>query len=138
MRGYSRLVVGPLAVLFVVVPFVELFVLIQVGQSIGALPTIAILVAVSILGAALVKREGLGVLRRAQARVQAREVPGHELVDGVLIMFAGALLLTPGFLTDLFGIALLIPPVRAMFRGSLVAWLGRRAEVTVYRGPNRW
>lgn len=138
MRGYSRLVVGPLAVLFVVVPFVELFVLIQVGQSIGALPTIAILVVVSILGAALVKREGLGVLRRAQARVQARQVPGQELVDGVLIMFAGALLLTPGFLTDLFGIALLIPPVRGMFRGSLVSWLGRRAELTVYRGPNRW
>ena len=138
MRGYSRLVVGPLAVLFVVVPFVELFVLIQVGQSIGALPTIAILVVVSILGATLVKREGLGVLRRAQARVQAHQVPGQELVDGVLIMFAGALLITPGFLTDVFGIALLIPPLRAMFRGSLVSWLSRRAEISVSRGPNHW
>ena len=129
--------VGPLALLFLVVPFVELFVLIQVGQSIGALPTILILIAVSVVGAALVKREGLGVLRRAQARVEARQVPGQELVDGVLILFAGALLLTPGFLTDLLGISLLLPPVRALFRGSLVSWLGRRASVSITRGPYR-
>jgi UPF0716 protein FxsA len=137
VRGYSPTVVGPLALLFLVVPFVELFVLIQVGQSIGALPTILILIAVSVVGAALVKREGLGVLRRAQARVEARQVPGQELVDGVLILFAGALLLTPGFLTDLLGISLLLPPVRALFRGSLVSWLGRRASVSITRGPYR-
>ena len=129
--------IGPLAILFLVVPFLELFVLLKVGQSIGAVPTIVVLVAVSFLGAALVKREGLGVLRRAQARVEAHQVPGQELVDGVLVLFAGALLLTPGFLTDVLGIALLIPPVRALFRGSLVSWLGRRASVSITRGPYR-
>ena len=138
MRGYARLVVGPLAVLFLVVPFIELFVLLRVGQSIGVGPTIILLIGVSVLGAALVKREGLGVLRRAQARVEAHQVPGQELVDGVLILFAGALLLTPGFLTDVLGIALLVPPVRALFRGSLVSWLGRRASVSITRGPSRW
>lgn len=122
-----------MAVLFLVVPFVELFVLLQVGQAIGALDTIALLVLVSIVGAWLVKREGLGVLRRAQERVAAGTVPGRELVDGVLILFAGALLLTPGFLTDVVGILLLLPPVRAALRGTTLRWLRRRSSVAVVR-----
>jgi UPF0716 protein FxsA len=130
-------VLAALAVLFLVVPFVELFVLLQVGQAIGVLDTIVLLVLVSIVGAWLVKREGLGVLRRAQARAAAGAVPGRELVDGVLILFAGALLLTPGFVTDVVGILLLLPPVRAALRGSTVRWLRRRAGVSVvrYRSP---
>ncbi|HVF76163.1 MAG TPA: FxsA family protein [Acidimicrobiales bacterium] len=124
---------GVLALLFLVVPFAELFVLLKVGQLIGALETVALLVVVSVVGAWLVKREGLGVLRRAQQRVQQGSVPGRELVDGVLILFAGALLLTPGFLTDILGILLLLPPVRAALRSSTVAWLGRRAGVGVVR-----
>lgn len=121
--------VGALAVLFVVVPFVELFVLLQVGQAIGAGNTIGLLLVVSLVGAWLVKREGLGVLRRAQVRAAEGRVPGRELVDGVLILFAGALLLTPGFLTDVLGIALLLPPVRAGLRATTVRWLRRRATV---------
>ena len=116
-----------LVVLFLVVPFVELFVIIQVGQAIGALPTIAVLVLISVVGAWLVKREGLGVLRRAQARMRSGEVPGAELTDGVLILFAGALLLTPGFLTDVLGILLLLPPVRAGMRQGATRALRRRA-----------
>ena len=116
-----------LVVLFLVVPFVELFVIIQVGQAIGALPTIAVLVLISVVGAWLVKREGLGVLRRAQARMRSGEVPGSELTDGVLILFAGALLLTPGFLTDVLGILLLLPPVRAGMRQGATRALRRRA-----------
>jgi UPF0716 protein FxsA len=126
-------VLGYIALLFLVVPFVELYVLIRVGQWIGALPTIAALVAVSVAGAWLVKREGIGVLRRAQARVDADEVPGQELVDGVLILFAGALLLTPGFITDVAGILLLLPPVRAALRVRTRRALQRRASVRVYR-----
>lgn len=122
-----------LAVLFLVVPFVELFVLLQVGQAIGVVDTIVLLVVVSVVGAWLVKREGLGVLRRAQERVAAGTVPGRELVDGILILFAGALLLTPGFVTDVVGILLLLPPVRAALRGSTVRWLRRRAGVSVVR-----
>lgn len=125
--------VGVLAVLFLVVPFLELFVLLQVGQAIGVFDTIALLVLVSLTGAWLVKREGLGVLRRAEERVATGAVPGRELVDGVLILLAGALLLTPGFLTDVVGILLLLPPVRAGLRGRTVRWLRRRASVRVVR-----
>ena len=125
--------VGPLFLLFLVVPFVELYVLIQVGQVIGVLNTIAVLVVVSVVGAWLVKREGLGTLARARTRIDAGQVPGRELVDGVLILFAGALLLTPGFLSDALGVLLLLPPVRASFRGAALRWLARRADLRIDR-----
>ena len=123
-----------LALLFLVVPFVELFVIIQVGQSLGVVPTIVLLIAISVAGAAMVKREGLATLRRARASLDAGRVPGRELVDGVLILFAGALLLTPGFFTDLLGILLLIPPVRAALRAAALRYLERRAGLS---GPDR-
>ena len=121
-----------LFLVFLVVPFVELYVILQVGQAIGVLNTIALLLIVSAVGAWLVKREGLSVLRRAQQRAQQGSVPGKELVDGVLILFAGALLLTPGFVTDVVGILLLLPPVRAALRSSVASWLRRRAEFRVF------
>lgn len=124
---------GVLFLVFLVVPFVELFVILQVGSAIGALNTIGLLILVSALGASLVKREGLAVLRRAEERVRAGAVPGRELVDGVLILFAGALLLTPGFLTDVGGILLLLPPVRTALRGATIQFLRRRAGVHVVR-----
>lgn len=127
--------VGLLFLLFLALPFVELYVIVQVGRSIGALNTIAVLLLVSLAGAWLVKREGLGVLRRAQERAASGAVPGRELVDGVLILFAGALLLTPGFLTDVVGILLLLPPVRAALRGAATRALGRRGGVRLYRRP---
>jgi UPF0716 protein FxsA len=108
--------VAVLALLFLVVPLVELFVIIQVGQSIGALNVIALLIVMSVAGGWLMKREGLGVLRRVQDQLQRGTVPGRELVDGFLILFGGALMLTPGFLTDILGLALLLPPVRAVIR----------------------
>lgn len=122
-----------LALLFLVVPFVELFVLIQVGQAIGALPTIALLVVVSLVGAWLVKKEGLGVVRRAQEQVRRGQVPATELVDGVLILFAGALMLTPGFFTDVFGIALMVPAIRAALRSTVAKQLTRRASLRLER-----
>ena len=123
-----------LALLFLVVPFLELFVLIQVGSLIGALPTVAVLVVVSVVGAWLVKREGLGVLHRARQQMAAGRVPAAELVDGVLILFAGALLLTPGFLTDFLGVLLLVPPVRAGLRAGARRRLTRRMT----GGLQRW
>ena len=122
-----------LALLFLVVPFIEIFVLIQVGQAIGAIPTVALLVVVSVVGAWLVKREGLATLRRAQEQVRRGGVPGRELVDGVLILLAGALMLSPGFFTDVFGIALLLPPVRAALRTVASARLARRAALRLER-----
>lgn len=126
---------GLLFLLFLLVPFAELYVLIRVGYVIGALPTIGVLILVSVVGAWLVKREGFVVLSRARARIDKGEVPGRELVDGVLILFAGALLISPGFLTDVVGVLLLLPPVRAALRGTTVRWLSRRAGVGILR---RW
>lgn len=117
---------GLIALLFLVVPFVELYVLLQVGESIGIANTIVLLIVVSALGAWLVKREGLATWRRAQLAIDAGRVPATELVDGVLILFAGALLLTPGFVTDVVGTLLLLPPVRVALRRAAVAWMSRR------------
>ena len=124
-----------LFLLFLLVPFAELYVLIRVGQVIGALPTIGLLIAVSVVGAWLVKREGFATLARVRERIEAGQVPGREIVDGVLILFAGALLVSPGFLTDAVGVLLLLPPVRAALRGTTVRWLARRADVRLDR---RW
>lgn len=118
-----------LAVLFLAVPIAELFVLIQVGQWIGVLDTIGLLIVVSIVGAWLAKREGLGVLRRIQAAMNAGRVPGTELIDGFLILLAAALMLTPGFLTDILAISLLLPPVRAGVRRVLRRRFARRLGI---------
>ena len=124
-----RAMVGVLVLLFLVVPLAELYVIIQVGQAFGALNTIALLIIISSTGAWLVKREGINVWRRFQRSVEAGSVPGKEIADGVMILFAGALLLSPGFLTDILGIALLLPPVRAVVRAALMRQAARRAGI---------
>ena len=115
-----------LLLLFIVVPIVELAVIIQVGQALGVVETLVLMVVVSVVGAWLVKREGIGVWRRAQRQLDTGGVPGRELVDAMLIMLAGALLLTPGFISDCLGILLLLPPVRAGLRGLVIRRLRRR------------
>ena len=129
--------VAVLFLVFLVVPFVELLVILQVGRTIGALNTVALLILVSMVGAWLVKREGLSVVRRAQERMAAGAVPGRELVDGVMILFAGALLITPGFLSDALGVLLLLPPVRAALRGTVTRQLQQRAGFGSFR-EGRW
>ena len=122
-----------LVVLFLVVPIVELTVIIWVGQAIGVVETLLLMVAVSAVGAWLVKREGIGLWRRAQRQLDSGVVPGRELVDGMLIMLAGALLLTPGFVSDCLGVLLLLPPVRAGLRRIVIRRLRKR--VVVQRTP---
>lgn len=107
---------GPLVLLFILVPILELYVIIQVGHVLGVVTTLALLVLISFVGAWLMKREGMSTWRRAQRQVDAGVVPGRELVDGALILLAGALLLAPGFITDAIGLLLLLPPVRAAVR----------------------
>ncbi len=121
MGGLDSLapVAGVLVLLFLVVPLVELYVIIQVGSALGALNTVVLLIVMALAGGWLMKREGLGALRRVQSQLSQGRVPGTELVDGFLILFGGALMLTPGFLTDLLGLSLLIPPVRALVRREL-------------------
>jgi UPF0716 protein FxsA len=124
----------PLLALFVVVPLVELYVIIQVGQAIGALPTIALLIADSILGWMLLRSQGRAAWRRFNAAIEQARVPGREVVDGVLVIFGGALLLTPGFVTDVLGMLLLLPPTRAIVRRLLVRRVAWRVRVS---GPPR-
>ena len=105
-----------LIVLFIVVPLAELAVIIEVGQAIGLLPTIAILVADSILGGVLMRSQGRAAWQRFNDAMRAGRVPHREALDGALVIFGGALLLTPGFLTDVGGLLVLLPPTRAVAR----------------------
>jgi UPF0716 protein FxsA len=136
-RPRSIALLGLLALLFLVVPIAELAVIITVAGEIGVLNTIAALIVISVVGAWLAKREGLGVLRRVQAAINEGRVPAAEVVDGMLILFAGALMLTPGFLTDVLAIVLLLPPTRAVIRGVLLKRFRTRASMHVI-DVNSW
>lgn len=128
------MVVVALIFLFIVVPLAELYVIIEVGRQIGTLPTIAILVADSILGSLLLRSQGRAAWRRFNEALRERRPPTREVLDGALVIFGGALLLTPGFLTDVLGVILLLPPSRAVVRGALVGWFGRRFLVARVAG----
>jgi UPF0716 protein FxsA len=119
-----------LILLFIVVPIAELYVIIQVGQAIGALPTIAILIADSLIGSLLLRSQGRLAWRRFNAALQAGRVPAREVLDGALVIFGGAFLITPGFLTDVIGVLLLLPPTRAVARRMLVGVFSRRFVVS--------
>lgn len=106
-------------ILFIVVPIAELYVIIQVGQLIGLWPTLALLLADAVLGSLLLRHQGRSAWRRFNEALAQRRFPGKEVADGVLIVIGGTLLLTPGFLTDIFGLLLLIPPTRAIARRIL-------------------
>lgn len=105
-----------LLLLFIVVPIAELYVIIQVGQAIGVLATIGLLLADSILGSVLMRVQGRTAWRRFSAAVRAGRPPAKEALDGALVLFGGALLLAPGFISDVFGALLLLPPTRAVLR----------------------
>lgn len=108
-----------LLVLLLLLPIVELFVFVQVAGSFGFLNALLGAIAATFVGMWLVKQQGLGVLRRANDKVARGETPTDELVNGTLLLVAGILLLAPGFITGAVGLALLLPPVRALLRGSV-------------------
>ena len=122
-----------LAVVFIVVPIVELAVIVAVADWIGGLETIALLLAVSLAGAVLAKREGLGVYRRFRSALGRGEVPSSEITDGFLVLFGAALLLTPGFVTDALGLILLAPFTRPYVKRHVwkaaSGWVRRRSGV---------
>jgi UPF0716 protein FxsA len=118
-----------LVAIFIVVPLVELYVILKVGDAIGAVWTILLLAADSVLGSLLLRAQGRSVWRRFNDTLAAGGMPHREVLDGVLIIFGGAFLITPGFLTDVVGLALLIPPTRSIVRRLLVRRLGRRVEI---------
>src|SRR5919109_121419 len=115
-----------LIALFILVPLAELYVILKVGDAIGVLWTIALLAADSVLGSVLLRTQGRSVWRRFNEALSTGRMPHREVMDGVLVIFGGAFLITPGFLTDVVGLVLLIPPTRAIVRRLLVSRLGRR------------
>ena len=124
-----------LVILFIVVPIAELYVIIQVGEAIGVWPTLALLLADALLGSFLLKHQGRGAWRRFNEALAQRSFPGKEVADGLLIVVGGTLLLAPGFITDIVGLVLLIPPTRAIVRGLLRRFtIGRFVVVGMPRG----
>src|SRR5918995_1022172 len=118
-----------LLLLFILVPIAELYVIVQIGGAIGIVPTLALLVIDALLGSMLLRQQGRAAWVRFNRALAENRLPHKEVFDGVLIVFGGALLLTPGFITDVFGLVLLIPPTRALIRGFLARLLGRRGAV---------
>jgi UPF0716 protein FxsA len=136
-----------LVLLFILVPIAEIYVIIQVGQAIGPWWTIALLIADSILGSMLMRSQGRAAWRRFNEAVAARRPPAREVLDGILVIFGGAFLLTPGFISDVFGLIFLLPPTRALARrfivrqvlrrtpaGRAAMFATRRAEDVAWRG----
>ena len=126
-----------LIALFIVVPLLELAVIIEVGREIGVGPTIAILIADSVLGSLLMRAQGRAAWRRFTQATRHGRPPAREVLDGALIIAGGALLLTPGFLTDALGLALLLPPTRAVVRRILARRLLTRMMAGMTSAPPR-
>jgi UPF0716 protein FxsA len=131
-----------LIIAFIVVPLLELWVIIEIGGVIGTLPTIVLLLISSLVGAALTRSQGRVAWQRFNDALAERRVPGREVFDGAAVIVGGALLLTPGFITDLVGIFFLAPPTRAAMRRVLAGRLKRRARfgepVFAWATGRRW
>ena len=124
-----------LVALFIVVPIVEIWAIIEIGSLIGVWPTVALLIADAVLGSLLLRHQGRGAWRRFNQALTERRFPGREVADGLLIAIGGTLLLTPGFVTDIFGLILLIPPSRAIARGLMRGYVTRRFVIVGMPGP---
>jgi UPF0716 protein FxsA len=117
-----------LALLIIVIPAIDIGVLLLSGKTIGLFPTIAFIIFTGVLGAYLAKREGLQTIKRVQEQLSYGQIPGDSLLDGICILIGATLLLTPGFITDLFGFLLLFPPSRKPFKFLMINALRKRIE----------
>ena len=124
---------GRLILLFTIVPLAELYILIKIGGYIGGLNTVLLVFLTAVHGAFLARLEGLRTLQQIQLSLSQGQIPAEELIDGVLILFGGILLITPGVLTDLFALVLLFPATRTHFK----RWLRRRFDRMVASGNAR-
>ncbi len=120
-----------LLALFFAIPLIEIYLLIKVGGVIGALPTVSLVVFTAVLGAWLVRWQGLSTLNRVRTMMMRGEVPAIEALEGVALLISGALLLTPGFFTDTLGFLLLMPAVRR----AVILWIIKRHLIRVNGGP---
>jgi UPF0716 protein FxsA len=123
-----RLAIG---LIFIVVPMIELMLLIKIGQSIGALATVAFVVATALTGAFIISRQSLAVVSRTLEALSEGRTPVEPVADGLFLLVAGALLLTPGLITDAVALALLVPPIRRVIARAGMQWLRRRALLNV-------
>lgn len=119
------------AVALLVVPLIEIYVIVQIGQVIGAWWTILLLIVESVLGAWLIRREGKRAWKALNTALQTGQMPGRELADGALVLIGGTLLLTPGFITDIFGFFFVLPPTRALARKVLTLFVTRRLMLSI-------
>jgi UPF0716 protein FxsA len=117
-------------ILFLVVPIVEIYLLIQVGSIIGAIPTILLIIATALIGAALLRQQGLATLSRFQNNLSSGTLPAQEMIEGILLAVGGALLMTPGFVTDAMGFFCLIPITRKI----LAHYIMKRSAVKMQEG----
>jgi UPF0716 protein FxsA len=121
---------------FIALPLVELVLLIVVDRYIGLLATILLIIGTGILGTWLANWQGLSTYRRIQEELRQGRMPTDSLIDGVLILLAGVLLITPGVLTDAVGLLLLTPPTRVLFRRGLIGWFKRHFKIqAIAAGP---
>jgi UPF0716 protein FxsA len=122
-----------LLILFIAIPVVELYILIEVGKKIGSLTTIGIIILTGILGTYLIKSQGFMILRKIQNDLNEGIVPGDSLIQGAIILLGGVLLLTPGFITDITGFIFLIPAGRKIVKKYLLKWVkGKIKEDNFY------
>ena len=137
---YAAEVFRIITVLFVVLPIIEIWVLIRVAAVVGGLEAVSLVILISVVGAWLVRREGMGVLRKVEQRLAAGELPSRELVDGVLIAVGGALMLTPGFVTDAVSLLLLFPPSSwaAAAASCLLRWMASNSSPPGQYSRTRW
>lgn len=115
-----------LFLLLIIVPVVELYVLIKIGQAIGPLPTVGFILVSALVGSWLAKHQGFAVLRGIQDELAAGRLPAAQLLDGAMVLAGGVLLVLPGFLTDFIGLFLLVPVTRALCKRLLGLWLQKR------------
>jgi UPF0716 protein FxsA len=118
---------------FTIVPLIEFYLLLRLGQAIGLWPTLGVVFGTGLIGAVLAKRQGLAILRRLLYEIEQGMLPAEALFDGVLVLLAGALLITPGLLTDAMGIMLLLPWTRR----AIKLWLRRKIEQKIAQGEIR-
>lgn len=120
-QSFMKLII---LLIFIALPIAEIAVLIRVGEAIGILPTVALVILTAVIGVALLKRQGLATLARAQQTVEAGEVPVDSVIEGICLLVAGAFLLAPGLITDTLGFLLLVPPVRH----TIAHWMAGRIK----------
>ena len=118
-----------LLALFLLVPIIELYVMVQIGKVIGLGVTILIIFITAFIGAKLTKAQGIQAIKNGRSALMSGKLPHKEVIDGVLIIIAGAVLLTPGFLTDLLGFSLLIPNLRSSYRELLINYFKTRIVI---------